>query len=636
MEKMTGVPAVEMVGKGEYAYALPFYGEARQQLIDLVLAENEEVAALYPKISRVGNTLTTEVFCKALNNNTGAWVFAKASPLRDRDGTLVGAIESIRDITYNKQMEEKLQKNIAWFKALFNATSDSVMLVNPDGGILDLNNIAALRRNLGPDAMKGRSVLDFLSQESAVIRAMAIQQVMDERTLVQYDEARSDKHYRIRLFPVTDDQGRVIQVASFSRDITENKYAEEEKKKLRAQLIHVQKMEALGTLAGGVAHDFNNLLSAILGYVEMARCVCPEGSRASQHLGKVMEAGDRAAELVKQILTFSRRNDVERCPINPAALVKETIRLLRPSLPSTIVIKAQIETATPSILADPTQFQQILMNLSVNAFHAMEQTGGTIDIAIGDRIFTARDLLHRPEIQPGRFVELTVRDSGKGIKPEIQNKIFDPYFTTKEVGKGTGMGLSILHGLVTSYGGFVTCASELGKGTVFQVYFPASERKIIEGSHNQETLPLGGGEHILFVDDEEILVELGRTMLAYLGYTVTACTGSLEAYALFQRHPDRFDAVITDQTMPGMTGCVLAQQLLEIRSDLPVILCTGNSNFLSDEADRSMGIRGLAMKPLALRNLATLLRQVLDETRAPSISNVQPVHREAADFWPRE
>jgi len=494
MEKMTGISAIEMIGKGDYAYAVPLYGVPRPQLINLILEANEAISGLYPEIILDGDTLLTEVFCPALYEK-GAWVYAKASPLRDSSGAVIGAIESIRDIT-------------------------------------------------------------------------------------------------------------------------EHKRAEEEKKSLQTQLIQAQKMEAIGTLAGGIAHDFNNILGAILGYAEMARDASPAGSMATKDLDKVLEAGHRAATLVKQILSFSRQADTERIPLQAGHIAKEAIKLLRPVLPSTIAIRQRIETNCTPILADPTQVHQILMNLCTNAFHAMEQTGGTLEITLKDCELSAEELRQQPNVAPGRFAVLSIGDTGQGIAPEIRDKIFDPYFTTKEVGKGTGMGLAIIHGIISSYGGFVTCESEPGTGTVFRVFFPAIAQKISPvDTHVAADLP--GTERILLVDDEEILASLGRTMLERLGYAVTVRTSSQEALSTFANQPDRFDAVITDQTMPGMTGVELARRMLHIRPDLPIILCTGYSTLINEEQIKAEGIRGFAMKPLTKKELSTLLRQVLDDKNTP-------------------
>jgi len=394
--------------------------------------------------------------------------------------------------------------------------------------------------------------------------------------------------------------------------MTDSMRAEEETLKLEAQLLQAQKMEAIGTLAGGIAHDFNNVLGAILGFTEIACDAIPPESIAHEYLAKVLEASHRASNLVKQILVFSRQANSEQVALQPALIIREAIKLLRPSLPTTITIKQQIAPDTKAILADPTQVHQILMNLCTNAFHAMEQTGGTLTITLKNVELTPQDLQNQLGVQPGSFALLSVADSGTGIPFTIREKIFDPYFTTKEVGKGTGMGLAIVHGIVKKYGGFISCASNPGLGTVFQVYIPAIEAQSLTPSQETTESIAPGRERILFVDDEEILADVGKTMLERLGYEVTVRTSSLEAWATFLEQPDQFDAVITDQTMPGLTGTALALRMLQLRPDLPIILCTGYSSLISEEEARSLGIRGFAMKPLAKKDVASILRTVLD------------------------
>ena len=371
-------------------------------------------------------------------------------------------------------------------------------------------------------------------------------------------------------------------------------------------------MEAIGTLAGGIAHDFNNILGAILGYTEIARDILPQESFAVQNLNKVLEASHRAATLVKQILAFSRQSQIERIPLEPAHIVKEALRLLRPSLPSTIAIKQQIDTTIAPIFADPVQVHQVMMNLCTNAYQAMEQTGGTLEIALTKCKLGQDDLQQHPSVLPGNFVVLSVSDTGTGIEPDIWGRIFDPYFTTKGIGKGTGMGLSIVHGIVTSYGGFITSGNNLGGGTVFKVYFPAVDEEPPLQAIPEEITP-SGIEHILLVDDEEVLTELGKTILERLGYKVTVRTSSLEALATFQKQPNGFDAVITDQTMPSMTGMELAKQMLQIRPDIPIILCTGHSTLINEEAAKEQGIKEFAMKPLSKKMIAAALRRALDQ-----------------------
>jgi len=387
---------------------------------------------------------------------------------------------------------------------------------------------------------------------------------------------------------------------------------------MQSQLLQAQKMQAIGTLAGGIAHDFNNILGAVIGYAEMARDASASKSAVAHDLDKVLEASHRAAALVKQILAFSRQSGTKRILLEPSNIINEAVKLLRPILPSTITIRQDIGTATKSIFADPTQIHQVVMNLCTNAFQAMEQAGGILDISLTDSELSLDDLQSFPEVKPGKFVVLAIGDSGPGIPPNILGKIFDPYFTTKEVGKGTGMGLAIVHGIVTTSGGFVSCESELGKGTIFRVFYPAIEQHAVPAVKSLLTAPTGKGR-ILLIDDEEILAEMGQAMLERLGYEVTVHTGSLDALSDFQNQPDRFDAVITDQTMPGITGMELAQRMLQIRPDLPIILCTGYSNLVNEEQAKRCGIKGFAMKPMTKKEMATLLKDVLEGGLSVSI-----------------
>jgi len=414
-----------------------------------------------------------------------------------------------------------------------------------------------------------------------------------------------------------DSQGVIIGLIGAIVDITERNRVEEEKKSLEKQLIQAQKMEAIGTLAGGIAHDFNNILGAIIGFSELACDSLPPGSEAITSLEKVMAAGYRASGLVKQILTFSRQSVTELTPLYPSVIIKEALKILRPSLPSTITIKQQIDNATRAILADPTEIHQILMNLCTNAFHAMESTGGILEIALSDRALSKEDLFYQPDARSGNYVVLSIGDSGPGIPPETKDKIFDPYYTTKEIGRGTGLGLSIVDGIIKKYGGFITCTSTLGIGTVFHVFFPAIEEEVVPDVMQMDTIPTGK-ERILFVDDEDILTELGRKVLEGLGYEVTVRTSGLKALATFRRHPNRFDAVITDHTMPGMTGMDLARQILQIHPGLPIILCTGYSTLVNEKQAKAEGIKGFAIKPLSKSLIATLLRKVLDDNRKKS------------------
>jgi len=417
---------------------------------------------------------------------------------------------------------------------------------------------------------------------------------------------------------IFNENNECIAATGFTMDITEikkllagKKEAETERLKLQTQLQQAQKMEAIGTLAGGIAHDFNNILAAMLGYTEMAKDDSQPGSTVKKDLEKVLEAGNRARDLVQQILAFSRQDQTETMLLQPVNIVNEVIKMLRPSIPTTIEIIQNIQAKTGSIMADPTQIHQIVMNLCTNAFHAMEETGGKLEILLKEVTLCREDLIDEPDIKDGTFIQLSIYDSGPGIAPDIKEKIFEPYFTTKGIGKGTGMGLSIVHGIVKNYGGFISFYSEPGSGTAFNIFLPVIEKEPPADTKTAEPIPIGK-ERILFVDDEKILAEMGKDMLERLGYHVTVRNSSLEALETFQNEPDQFDIVITDQTMPGMTGADLSRRMLQIRPDISIILCTGYSTIISEEKAKSMGIKEFALKPLAKKDIAVLIRRVLD------------------------
>lgn len=388
--------------------------------------------------------------------------------------------------------------------------------------------------------------------------------------------------------------------------------AMEEKEKLEVLLRQAHKMEAIGTLAGGIAHDFNNLLAIIMGYTQLAQYEAPKDSKFAGNLKMVLKAGNRAKDLVQQILAFSRHSQVQLSPLQLLPLIKEELKMLRSSLPTTIEIRSDLAPEGCVVFADPTQVHQIIMNLCTNAYHAMEQTGGILNIAMKMVCLEKDDPKLALNLKPGEYVELIVTDTGKGIGLDIIEKIFEPYFTTKEQGRGTGMGLAIIHGIVASYDGAISVESEPGKGTTFHVYLPVAKQDETMPSRRAEEL-VGGKERILFIDDEELMAQLGKDMLERLGYSVTVRQRGIDALSTFQEAPDAFDLIITDQTMPGMTGSELAREMLLIRPDIPVVLCTGYSSTVDEKSAKTLGIKEFAFKPLDEGALANLIRKVLDE-----------------------
>lgn len=527
------------------------------------------------------------------------------------------AFVTLHDITLRKAMERALRESEEQFRTLTDLAPVGVYLAGPEGYCQYVNPRWCEMTGLTADEAMGEGWLRSLHPDD-------VGRVLSTWRDMVTGRGHRDIEYRLRngdgkvlwvqglAAPQRDDQGNIVRYIGIDVDITRRKEDEGQRLKLESQLQQAQRLEAIGTLAGGIAHDFNNILGAILGYAEMAKDDSPPESSVARDLSEILSAGARAKDLVKQILAFSRQVGTERRSVRPAVIVHEAVRLLRPSLPSTIEIKQEIDEAAGPILADPTQLHQILVNLCTNAFHAMEETGGILHISLKNTELRREDLGREPHVRPGEFAHLSVSDTGAGIAPEFVARIFEPYFTTKEVGKGTGMGLAIVHGIVRSYEGFVTCTSLIGKGTAIHVYLPVMAPNAVAAEERDEPI-LVGRERILIVDDEKILAEMGKNMLERLGYEVTVETNSLEAIATFFKEPDKFDLVLTDQTMPGMTGLDLAMRILMIRPDLPIILCTGYSTLVSEEKAKASGIKGFAMKPLAKRDIARLIRKVLDE-----------------------
>ncbi len=432
------------------------------------------------------------------------------------------------------------------------------------------------------------------------------------------DRKRAEEGLResFRKLQVAHDQS-LIYARELNEEIEERKEAEEAKAELETQLRQAQRMEAIGTLAGGIAHDFNNILFAILGFTELVRDDMPEDGPARANLEEVVTAVKRAKDLVWQILAFSRQAEQERKPLQLHLIVKEALKLLRASLPTTIEVRQDIQSRSGTILADPTQIHQVLMNLCTNAYHAMGEHGGVLEVSLSeiDVDHDAEAFSRHPDMNPGPYVLLTVSDTGHGMEPEVLDRIYDPYFTTKEPGVGSGLGLSVVHGVIKSHGGVITVYSEPAQGTTIHVYLPRFESAaVLPEAREAEPIP-GGKEHILFVDDEVQLVRMAQQALKRLGYEVTVRTSSVEALEAFRVQPDRFDVVITDQVMPNMTGVELAKELMQLRPDIPVILCTGFSETITADKAEAVGIREFIMKPIIAGDMGRSIRRVLDQEK---------------------
>ncbi len=411
-----------------------------------------------------------------------------------------------------------------------------------------------------------------------------------------------------------DSNGVAFGVASLVQDITKRKRAEEERKKLQNQLIQAQKMQSIGTLAGGIAHDFNNILYPIIGFAEMLKEDLPLDSPEYESAQEIYNAGRRGGELVKQILAFSRQTEHKLSPVRFQKILTEVYKLTRSSIPSDIEIHLDIQKDCGLVMAESTQMHQVAMNLITNAYHAVEKASGKISIQLKEIILDNDDIKDSP-LQSGQYVMLSVSDNGVGIPREITNNIFEPYFTTKEKGKGTGLGLAVVHGIVKEHKGDIKVYSEEGKGTTFNVYLPLMNKSTEPISTEKELNKLTGTERILLVDDEESIVRLEKQTLERLGYNVSVRSDSLEALETFNSNPDNYDLVITDMTMPKMTGDKLAKELMSIRSDIPIIICTGFSERVSKEQAEANKVKGFLMKPLVKSEMAQMVRKVLDDAK---------------------
>ena len=390
----------------------------------------------------------------------------------------------------------------------------------------------------------------------------------------------------------------------------ERNRAEKERVILEEQLRQAQKMETVGTLAGGIAHDFNNILGAMLGNVEMIMSDPAQSEANQRRLERTLKSGKRAAELIRQILTFSRQGGRERQAVKMRLLMRETLKMLRASIPANIEILENTETAGGSILCDPTQIHQVLMNLCTNAFHALKDQGGVLELCLKQMEVDAPFASLHANLVEGSYFRLSVTDTGCGIPPEAREHIFEPFFTTKPVGEGTGLGLSMVHGIVLGHGGEISLYSEPGKGTTFHVYLPVSEKEPETEAPPEEPLQ-GGNERILFVDDEESILMIAESVLLGLGYEVTLAKDGLKALELFRADPEKFDLAITDQAMPKMTGIQLLKELMKIRPNLPVVSVSGFSENISGENYREHGFKAFLMKPFLMRELNQVIRQAL-------------------------
>jgi PAS domain S-box-containing protein len=615
MEQMTGVSKAEMIGKRNYEYAIPFYGQRRPLLIDLALLPDDDFERNhYEGVYRQDDIIHADAYVPQIYCGKGASLWGIASKLRDTSGNIIGAIESIRDTTERKRVEVELQDREAMLRTVFNAVPSAITVLNAERTIENVSDATFGVFGYPRGEMIGRNsrFLYFTDEEyKQVATALYGGLLMAKPAAVEVRMRRKDGAEIWALLSASPINAKDISVGSVvvGTDITA-------RKSLEAQLRQSQKMESIGTLAGGIAHDFNNILGSISGFTEIAMGQVPADSKINKYLKQIFKSSRRAVDLVNQILTFSRGTTNKLQPLRLGPLIKEVLKLISATTPTTIDIRQNITAEPDIVMADATYIHQVVMNLCTNANFAMQKKGGVLSIGLVNETIAPGDVQHSG-VNPGSYLKLTVSDTGEGIEAAHIEKIFDPFFTTKKQGEGTGLGLSVIHGIVKSLGGKITVDSRLGQGTSFEILLPLLENFLTENIPEKEGAEsIRGSGKILFVDDEEDLVEMATEMLECLGYEVTATQSSVDALEMFRANPDRFDLIITDQTMPKISGMAMAQEMMRIRPDIPIILCTGFSSSVNEQEVKTAGIRKFVLKPIIKNEIAISIHQILKNGRA--------------------
>lgn len=604
MEKITGIRALAMLGKGNFEYSLPFYGERKPMLVDLVLDRHGPLEAPCAGTHNNRARLVAEARMPALG---GKRLFAAASALCDSKGNVAGAIESVCDISDRRHAAEALSEAEGIYRNHFENTMEGTYRSTFEGRLVSVNSAFAciLGYDSPRDAVETITDIPHQLYVDPRRRAEILQQVKNRRSSQGFETQLFRKDgsiawVKLNMHVVCDNRGDDRFLEGTIRDISYRKAWE-------SKLAHAQKMEAIGTLATGIAHDFNNILTGIMGYTELIANKIGD-KQLIGYTEQVLKSCNRAKNLISQVLTFSRRSESDIKTIDIAQLISEFVKLIRATLPSTIEIFMEFSSEPCIISGDPTKLYQMLMNLCTNAAHAMRSSGGILELKLRHITIDSKPTSIYTNIPHGKYIELCVHDTGTGISPLIVDRIFNPFFTTKDEKNGTGLGLSIVYDIVKDCKGTITVESKPGIGSSFFILFPASTDKMPVEQEPLETSFIGS-ERILLVDDETAIVATARAMLRDLGYQVVATRKSTKALEIFRNRSREFDLIVTDMTMPGLTGMELAGEALKIRPDIPIVLCTGFSELVTEEESKRLGISEFITKPFTRVELSKAIRK---------------------------
>jgi len=547
----------------------------------------------------LGREIDIEAF-----DGTRKIILVSTSPIMSKEGDVAGSVVVFQDVTLLKQSEKELRR----LAAVVEQAYENVMIADKNGIVEYVNPRFEEHTGYTSPDIVGKRLSAFRGgtysegHYKSLWRTIADGKTWTGRAVRKKKDGTPYEADTI-VSPVRDNLGRIISTVVIERDVTEQV-------KLERQVRQAQKMEAIGTLAGGIAHDFNNIIAGIIGFTEMALEETQIGTPLNRRLSLVLKGAHRGRDLVKQILAFSRASEQEKKPLKISYVLDDALKFLRASIPSTIDIRKNIATHSDVILADRTEIHQVLLNLCTNAAQAMREAGGVLEVILSDADPSGGEDGVLKQAPPGTYVKLSVRDSGCGMEPEVMERIFDPFFTTKRPGEGTGLGLSVVHGIVKRHDGLINVESAPGKGSTFHLYFPRLPMEELPVDLQKGELPRGKGR-ILFIDDEELLVEMNRGRLEGLGYEVTTETDALRAFELFRGDPGRYDLVITDYTMPQMTGIELAREMLAIRPEIPILLCSGLDELISQEEVKEAGIKEFLPKAAGKRELVKMIQTLM-------------------------